>query len=59
MVTQFETHDNAHENRSSVANSDWYRRQLEEATEPFGSPIVAMEAWYSSDECQELLRRGE
>lgn len=51
MATQLETHD-------SVGNDDWYKMQLEqsEAAGTFGSPIVAMEAWYSSDEYQELLR---
>ena len=54
MATQFETH-------GSVHVSDWYRMQLEQSEDAgtFGSPIVAMEAWYSSDEYQELLRRGE
>lgn len=51
MATQFETHGSVHE-------SDWYRMQLEQSDTAgvFGSSIVAMETWYSSDEYQELSR---
>ena len=54
MSTQLETLGSAHENGSDT--SDWYKMKSEEVTGAFGSPIVAMESWFDSDEYRELSR---